>query len=103
VVYYSKSSDSSVHKLFANFGNIPDHAFMSSPQFMVYPRDAEILPLEKQYKIISQVADAGKEFFNLRGQRLPHGGIKHANGVVLERIIGPTGKASVKINLAPKE
>ena len=36
------------------------------------------------------------EYFNLRGQKLPLYGIRHADGIVLERIIQPDGKANIR-------
>jgi fibro-slime domain-containing protein len=36
------------------------------------------------------------EYFNLRGQKLPLYGIRHADGIVLERIIQPDGKANFR-------
>lgn len=42
-----------------------------------------------------------REFFNLRGQRLPHYGIRHADGIVLERVIESSGKASVRKKITP--
>jgi fibro-slime domain-containing protein len=43
-----------------------------------------------------------REFFNLRGQKLPLYGIRHADGIVLERVIEPTGKVIVRKKLVPK-
>jgi hypothetical protein len=37
-----------------------------------------------------------KEYFNLRGQKLPVYGIRHTDGIVLERIIQPNGKANIR-------
>ena len=36
------------------------------------------------------------EYYNLRGQKLPLRGIRHADGIVLERIIQPDGKANFR-------
>jgi hypothetical protein len=36
------------------------------------------------------------EYYNLRGQKLPLYGLRHADGIVLERVIEPTGKARVQ-------
>jgi fibro-slime domain-containing protein len=48
------------------------------------------------------VLKAIHEYYNLRGQKLPLYGIRHADGIVLERVIEPTGKVSVKKTLVPK-
>jgi fibro-slime domain-containing protein len=42
-----------------------------------------------------------REFFNLRGQKLPLYGIKHADGIVLERIIEPGGKVDMRKKIVP--
>jgi fibro-slime domain-containing protein len=42
------------------------------------------------------------EYYNLRGQKLPLYGIRHADGIVVERIIEPTGKVKVRKNLFSK-
>jgi hypothetical protein len=42
------------------------------------------------------VLKAIHEYYNLRGQKLPLYGIRHADGIVLERVIEPTGKVNVQ-------
>jgi hypothetical protein len=37
-----------------------------------------------------------REYYNLRGQKLPLYGISHADGIVLERVIEPMGKVRVQ-------
>ena len=43
------------------------------------------------------------EFFNLRGQRLPLNGIRHVDGIVLEKIVEPSGKANIAKKTIPKK
>lgn len=42
-----------------------------------------------------------REYYNLRGQKLRSFGNSRVDGIVLERIIGPGGKASMRKNLVP--
>ena len=42
------------------------------------------------------------EYYNLRGQKLTHYGILHADGIVFERVIEPTGKVTLRKALVQK-
>lgn len=54
-------------------------------------------------KISARTIGKAIEFFNLRGQKLPLYGIKHTDGILIERVIEPTGKISVRKKFqAPK-
>jgi fibro-slime domain-containing protein len=43
------------------------------------------------------------EYYNIRGQKLTRYGILHADGIVFERVIGPTGKVTLKKALLQKQ
>jgi fibro-slime domain-containing protein len=58
-----------------------------------------------EFLSISKAREKAKtihDFYNLRGQKLSHYGIRHADGIVLERVIESTGKVSVRKKLIPK-
>jgi|WetSurMetagenome_2_1015567.scaffolds.fasta_scaffold11700_2 fibro-slime domain-containing protein len=52
-------------------------------------------PIESLAKTKKNVS----EFYNLRGQRLPLYGIKRTDGLVIERVVEPTGKVTVRKRL----
>jgi fibro-slime domain-containing protein len=57
-----------------------------------------------EFLSISKAREKAKithEYYNLRGQKLSHYGIRHADGIVLERVIEPAGKVSVRKKLIP--
>jgi hypothetical protein len=56
---------------------------------IIYVRCLEGLPIYYKPRVV-------KEFYNLRGQKLPLYGIRHADGIVLERVIAPDGKANIR-------
>jgi fibro-slime domain-containing protein len=43
------------------------------------------------------------EYYNLRGQKLPLYGIRHVDGIVLERIVEPSGKVNMVKKIFPKK
>jgi fibro-slime domain-containing protein len=43
------------------------------------------------------------EYYNLRGQRLPLYGVKHADGIILERVIEPSGRVSMAKKVFPRK
>jgi hypothetical protein len=96
VVYCSQILDSSVHKFYASFGNLPGYPFLTGSPFFVYHRNTGIFRFAGQDRNLSQVKWKGKEYYNLRGQKLPLYGIKRTGGIVLERMIGPDGKANIR-------
>ena len=57
---------------------------------IIYVKSLEGLP------VFHKPGAAKKEFYNLRGQKLPLYGIRHADGIVLERIIQPDSKANFR-------
>jgi hypothetical protein len=57
---------------------------------IIYAKCLERLP------VFHTPGAAKKEFYNLRGQKLPLYGIRHTDGIVLERIIEPSEKASIR-------
>jgi hypothetical protein len=57
---------------------------------IIYVRCLEGLPTFSTPRAVK------KEFYNLRGQKLPLYGIRHADGIVLERIIEPDGKTNFR-------
>jgi fibro-slime domain-containing protein len=44
-----------------------------------------------------------REFYNLRGQKLSHYGIRHADGIVLEKVIEPSGRMSMVKMVFPRK
>jgi fibro-slime domain-containing protein len=66
----------------------------------------DIVPVRYKGRTLESLGKSKKpvsEFFNLRGQRLPSNmyGIARADGIVLERVIEPTGKVSMKKSFVP--
>lgn len=69
-------------------GSVPDTVMVDNRHFATSVR-----PVKAQNRLALK---AIHEYYNLRGQKLPLYGIRHADGIVLERVIESGGRSTIR-------